>query len=95
MEEQSTSILHCSDNEMSEDENIDQCESDASNVPEKDFSSRNMMKFPTVARECDRYGVSNTAGAAIATAALTDYGVIIEGDTNLVIDRKKGTIDLY
>ena len=39
-------------------------------------AKRNMTKFPTVARECDRYGVSNAAGAAIATAALTDYGII-------------------
>ena len=48
-----------------------------------------MMKFPTVARECDRYGVSDAAGAAIATAALTDYGIIKEHDRTAIIDRAK------
>jgi hypothetical protein len=48
-----------------------------------------MMKFPTVARECDRYGVSDAAGAAIATAALTDYGIIKEHDRTATIDRAK------
>ena len=52
-------------------------------------SQRNMMKFPTVARECDRYGVSNAAGAAIATAALTEYGTINQSDSTAVIDRAK------
>ena len=35
-------------------------------------TSRNTMKFPTVARECDRYGVSDVAEADIATGALKD-----------------------
>ena len=50
---------------------------------------RNMTQFPTVARECDRYGVSNAAGAAIATAALTDYGIITSDNYSAVIDRSK------
>ena len=50
-------------------------------------AKRNMTKFPTVARECDRYGVSNAAGAAIATAALTDYGIITSDKSTTVIDR--------
>lgn len=50
---------------------------------------RNIIKIPTVARECDRYGISNAAGAAIATATLIDYGVIKSGDSATVIDRAK------
>jgi len=48
-----------------------------------------MMKFPTVARECDRYGVSDAAGAAIATAALADYGIIKDHDRTAIIERAK------
>ena len=52
-------------------------------------SSRNMMQFPTVARECDRYNVSDTAGAAIATATLIDYGIIKKQERSSIIDRCK------
>lgn len=52
-------------------------------------STRNVIKIPTVARECDRYGVSDTAGAAIATATLIDYGIITSTDSTAVIDRSK------
>jgi len=48
-----------------------------------------MIKFPTVARECDRYGVSDAAEAAIATAALTEYGITKEHDRTAIIDRAK------
>ena len=46
-------------------------------------------KIPTFARECDHYNVSNSAGAAIATATLIDYGIITPNDTSLIIDRCK------
>jgi hypothetical protein len=48
-----------------------------------------MIHFPNVARECDRYGVSDAAGAAIATAALLDYGVINKRDKTAIIYRCK------
>ncbi|QQP57414.1 Hypothetical protein FKW44_002391, partial [Caligus rogercresseyi] len=38
--------------------------------------SQNRTRLPTLAATCDRYLVSNYAGAAIASAALIDYGVI-------------------
>jgi hypothetical protein len=52
-------------------------------------SSRNLVELPTVARQCDRYGISNVAGAAIATATLIDYGIIDAQRSDLVIDRAK------
>ena len=52
-------------------------------------SGKNLTEIPTVARECDRYNVSNAAGAAIATATLIDYGLISPDDTTLIIDRCK------
>ena len=50
-------------------------------------SGRNVIKFLTVARECDRYGVSDAAGADIAAAALSDYGTIKKHDKEAIIDR--------
>jgi hypothetical protein len=48
-----------------------------------------MKSLPTLARECDRYGVSNTVGVAIATATLIDYGIVTDDDTSLTVDRSK------
>lgn len=42
-----------------------------------------------MARECDRYGVSNTVAAAIATATLTDYGIVTENDKTQAVDGSK------
>lgn len=56
---------------------------------EGETSSRNIKSLPTLSRECDRYGVSNTVGAAIATAVLVDYGLVTDDDKSLAIDRSK------
>ena len=77
-------FMEVSDNE--DNDNFDQ----SSDLYESESEScRNRMKFPTVARECDRYGVSDAAGAATATAALTDYGIIKEHDRTTIIGRAK------
>ena len=34
------------------------------------------VKLPKLAKLCDRYGVSDRAGAAIATAVLEDFGIV-------------------
>jgi hypothetical protein len=57
--------------------------------PEGETSSRNTKSLPTLSRECDRYGVSNTVGAAIATAVLVDYGLVTDEDNSAAIDRSK------
>ena len=67
----------------------DYCSSSSDSNSSERKSRRNLTKLPTLARECDRYSVSNTAGAAIATAALVDYGIITETDSTAVIDRSK------
>ena len=38
---------------------------------------------------CDRYGISDRAGAAIANAVLQDYGIIAKHNPRDVIDRSK------
>ena len=45
------------------------------NISDNSFK-RNLTKFPTLASVCDRYDVSNYAGAAIASATLVDYAII-------------------
>lgn len=45
--------------------------------------------LPTLARACDRHGVSDRAAAAIASAALQDFGIISPDDSQNVVDRNK------
>ena len=68
--------------------------SPVSSLSDTEFSisgnqNRNFTELVNLAEACDRYNVSNTAGAAIATATLIDYGVISTDETSLVIDRSK------
>ena len=50
---------------------------------------RNTQPIPNIAMAADRYGVSNRATAAIATAALIDFGLITPEDQSLVTDKNK------
>ena len=52
-------------------------------------SKRNLTKLPTLASVCDRYSVSNYAGAAIASATLFDYTIITKVDKSQVIGPQK------
>ena len=63
---------------------------DDDNESDDDFiTTRNNMSLRNLAKECDRWGVSNRAGAAIANAALIDAGVITPQDQTSVIDKSK------
>ena len=67
---------------------VDTNESDADfNVPEVTEATRMVLR--NLAKECDRWGVSNRAGAAIANAALIDAGIITPEDQKHVIDKNK------
>ena len=52
-------------------------------------SKRNLTKLPTLASVCNRYDVSNYAGAAIASATLFDYAIITKVDKSHVIGPQK------
>ena len=52
-------------------------------------SKRNLTKLPILASVCNRYGVSNYAGAAIASAMLVDYTIITKVDKSKVIGPQK------
>lgn len=56
---------------------------------ERNAKSYNMLKMGEVGRVAERYGVSNTATAAIASATLSAAGLIKEDDKQLVCDRSK------
>ena len=58
-------------------------------VPDKLKLKQNRMVLRNLAKECDRWGVSNRAGAAIANAVLIDAGVITSEDQTNVIDKNK------
>jgi hypothetical protein len=51
--------------------------------------SKHRIDLPTLAVTCDRYGISDRASAAIASAVLTDVGFISKEDRTRVIDRSK------
>jgi len=88
----STSLDHSSIEKYvsdSDSSNSDSASDDICENEESAITAKNMMPLPTLSRECDRYGVSNTVGAAIATATLTDYGIVTENDKTLAVDRSK------
>ena len=58
------------------------------NISDNSFK-KNLTKLPTLASVCNRYGVSNYAGAAIASATLVDYTIITKVDKSQVIGSQK------
>lgn len=52
-------------------------------------STQMRRRLPTLARECDRWGLSDRGAAAISTAVLQDMGIVTEHDASSVIDRSK------
>jgi hypothetical protein len=46
-------------------------------------------RLPKLAKMCDRFRVSDRAGAALATAVLEDFGVVSQTELTYVIDRYK------
>ena len=51
--------------------------------------NHNYTPIPSVAKICDRYNVSNTIGADVATATLVHFGLISNDNNDKVIDRSK------
>ena len=58
------------------------------NISDNSFK-RNLNKLPILASVCDMYGVSNYAGAAIASSTLVDYAIITKVDKSQVIGPQK------
>ena len=76
-------------------EEIDETEpvNEASFVPKSKSPSpkspQQRQTFPTFARACDRYAISDRSAAASASAVLHDIGLISKDDSSKVIDRSK------
>ena len=76
--------------EEEEDSNTDEPPSiKASSQIECNQNAQNRMSLPTLAKICDRFSVSDQAGASIASAVLKDYGTVYRKNKNLIIDRSK------
>ena len=52
-------------------------------------ANQNRVKWTNLARACERYNLSDHAGAAVATCALQDIGMIDQENNTFVIDRSK------
>ena len=50
---------------------------------------QNRQSYYELARCCDRYNISDRAGAALATSVLIDHGLVSERDQTLAVDRSK------
>ena len=53
------------------------------------ISDQNRHPLPKLSRMCDRYGISDRAGASIANAALQDFGILSKENLRIVIDHSK------
>ena len=51
--------------------------------------AQNRRRWTNLARMCERYQLSDRAGAAIATSTLQDMGIVTNEDKSLVIDPSK------
>lgn len=79
------------------DSDVDPHNSDSDTLYTKPSTSRmtqfekpsRSSRYPAVAIACDRTGVSDRAGAIIASAVLEDLGMVTETDTSNVVDRHK------
>ncbi|GBL77461.1 hypothetical protein AVEN_41849-1 [Araneus ventricosus] len=54
-----------------------------------EYQSQNRFDFPTLAKECDRCGISDRAAASFSSAVLQDIGIVHEGETSRVVDSNK------
>lgn len=58
-------------------------------IVEEQRKKRKFKTLPNVSEMCDRYNVSDRAGAAIATAALQDFGIVDSASKLMVTDQSK------
>ena len=58
-------------------------------IPASDTTPQNRTPLPTPAMACERFHGSDRVGAAIASAALVDYGIITADQRQNVIDKNK------
>lgn len=62
---------------------------DSSGEYQNDSTKKNFVKLVHLPLAADRYGLSDEAVAAIASATLVDFGLVSENDTQNLIDKNK------
>ena len=53
------------------------------------FSQQNRRALKEVAMGCERHGISDRAGATVATATLKAFGIVTKGESKLKRERSK------
>ena len=97
-----TAVITVSENRVHQDVDESCDDNDADAVDDSDAKPRPRpvsttivafpkmhLPLPTVARECDRHGVSDRCAASIISAVLQDVGIINEHDSSMVVDKNK------
>ena len=81
----------CEGEDMSEDGEVAEEDPPHAGCDVSIATARNQNRFPIAnfARECDRYGVSDRAAAALATALLVDLNLVINDNDENVVTRNK------
>jgi hypothetical protein len=88
MQEMSAEISTEEEDEEEEEYADDDNESD-SDTCSNAKTSQLRVSLSNLVREADRFGVSDRAAAALATAVLQDFGLVSESDQSKVIDKSK------
>ena len=55
----------------------------------KSILQQNRAKLKELAMACERYEMSDRAGAAVASATLKAFGIVTEEDKRYMVDRSK------
>jgi hypothetical protein len=64
------------------------CDTD-SEVTDSTCKTQMRVQLPNLAKEADRFGISDCAAASLATAVLVDFGIVTQTDQSHVIDKNK------
>ncbi|GBM18410.1 hypothetical protein AVEN_72748-1 [Araneus ventricosus] len=54
-----------------------------------EYQSQNRLDFPTLAMECDRYGIPDRTATSFASAVPQGIGIVHEGEASHVVERNK------
>ncbi|GBN43065.1 hypothetical protein AVEN_187987-1 [Araneus ventricosus] len=84
-----TDAAHAQSMELLELNTMSSSSYTATDIITMEYQSQNRLDFPTLARECDRYGISDKAAASFASSVLQDIGIVHEGETSHMVDRDK------
>jgi hypothetical protein len=64
-------------------------EDSGSDISEYESTTQMRLPLPNLVKEADRFGISDRATAALATAVLVDFGIVTNENRSNVIDKNK------